>query len=645
MIYADGGENMKLIRRQVNLMKCLNENPKASIRELGEILNVSVQTIKSDLQNMKAFLQDYGIAVELLSGGQLRLQGGENITCMLKASSMMMEFSLEKQVMLFVLLNEDFVVLQEVADALFVSKSLVEKVMPILMKKYPEELQSVRHYGIRNVATQLEKRSRFAELMDSYVQGIDFSAELQQFHVNHFPLQQYIEAKEIERGVAAVDYLQKIHDFSFTDEAVCQFFLQVIYMQSCYRRWKRVPVGSVFSDMVSGMPEDKAYVDAAAMVCRILQLENVDEKAYMKYLFMILRKQQMSDHTRFVDAMQELVNDIFKKIFERLSIDFHTDESLLKGLSVHLYTTIMRRSQPKTFSLDYSWDDIRHQYPMGFEMATIAAEVLQERFSYAVSNDEMTYLMLHFQAGIERLKNGEKKIRVLVVCHYGLAAASLIATRLEHIFRAVEVTDTISMQHFLQLTEIHADLVVSTERIVKQTIPVIYVTPLLEQNELQPLRRFIELHCINNLLVLAVRKAILLDMEEAASRDVVIQRAVQELEQEGLVSDRYQQSVIERENISATDVDVLAIPHGNPDFVKETRLVIVRVKKPVHWSVSDVRYVFLFAVSKEEFTNNFALFSTFYKKLVRSNLRKEIQKMDWLSSGEFRDSLAHLLSL
>ena len=31
MIYADGGENMKLIRRQVNLMKCLNENPKASI--------------------------------------------------------------------------------------------------------------------------------------------------------------------------------------------------------------------------------------------------------------------------------------------------------------------------------------------------------------------------------------------------------------------------------------------------------------------------------------------------------------------------------------------------------------------------------------------------------------------------------------
>ena len=50
MIYADGGENMKLIMRQVNLMKCLNENPKASIRELGEILNVSVQTIKSDLQ-------------------------------------------------------------------------------------------------------------------------------------------------------------------------------------------------------------------------------------------------------------------------------------------------------------------------------------------------------------------------------------------------------------------------------------------------------------------------------------------------------------------------------------------------------------------------------------------------------------------
>ena len=127
---------------------------------------------------------------------------------------------------------------------------------------------------------------------------------------------------------------------------------------------------------------------------------------------------------------------------------------------------------------------------------------------YILTQDESLWILFCSTVQFHFTTNREKKIRVLVVCHYGLAAASLIATRLEHIFRAVEVTDTISMQHFLQLTEIHADLVVSTERIVKQTIPVIYVTPLLEQNELQPLRRFIELHCINNLLVLAVRKAI-----------------------------------------------------------------------------------------------------------------------------------------
>jgi activator of the mannose operon, transcriptional antiterminator len=644
MMYPVGGENMKLIRRQINLMKCMSDNPNASIRKLGEIMNVSVQTIKSDLQNMEDFMKDYGVTVKILQGNQLRVQGIENIVYMLKASSMMMEFSLAKQVFLIMLLNDDFLVLQDIADMLYVSKSLIEKIMAALLKKYPEELQSVRHYGIRNVALQIEKRSRFVELMEPYVQGIDFATELNQFHVSHFPILQYISIDEIENGVKAIDYLQSVQTFSFTDEAIRQLFLQLIYIQVSYRCCKRVQTGT-FVDIVHGVQNEKEYLVVAKKICQLLQITNQNEEFYLCYLFMTLRKQKISDNTRFVEVMKDVVEEIFNRIFKQLAIDFKADQELLKGLSIHIYTTVLRKDRFRACSLDYSWNDIRHQYPLGFEMSAIAAEVILTRFSYKVSNDEMIYLTLHFQAGIERMKNGEKKTRVLVVCHYGMAAASLIATKLERIFHAIEITDTVSMQHFLQLKGINADLVLSTENIKAQGIPVIYVTPLLMQNELKQISHFIELHCINNLLSLVVMHATVLDLKSVSTREEVLKVGADVLYKAGLVTDDYLQSVIERENISSTDVATIAIPHGNPDFVKESKLVIIRLGKAVHWAVSDVSYVFMFAVSKENFTTNFALFSTFYKKLVRSNIRTEIKKFGWKNAEEFKNSLAHLLSL
>ena len=641
---------MKLIRRQVKLMNTMNENPGFGLRELSEMLGVSTQTVKADLQNLAPFMQDYGVKAEILPGNQLRIEGMENIAYLLKSSSLMMEFSLEKQVQLILLLQSDFMVLQDIADRLYVSKSLVEKVMAALLKQYPEELQATRHYGIRNIASDMKKRSRFVELLEPYLQGIDFEEELRQFHNNHFPLLEYIQSEEIARAEDVIDYLQSVQSFSFTDESIRQLFLHLLYIQLEHRlpfatKVEKQIERTDFGKLVDGMQEIGAYQPVAAEACKLLGLPNRQEEAYLCYLFMLLRKQSISDYAKVVEKMKVVVSDIFQKISERMSIDFSRDQELLYGLSVHIYTTVLRQNQLKTCSLDYSWADIRHQYPLGFEMAVIAAEVILQKFNYHISEDEMTYLSLHFQAGIERMKNGEKKIQVLVVCHYGMAAANLIAAKLERIFQAVRITDTISMQRFLQMEDSPADLIVSTETIHTAKLPVIYVTPILASTELKQISRFIETHCINNLLALAVLHAKVIDLEQAVSKEEVIETAVGELSQNHMVSEDYLESIIQRENLSSTDVGAIAIPHGNPDFVNETQLVILRLKKPVHWSVSDVSYVFLFAVSKEQFTSNFALFSSFYKKLVRSNMRNEIKKFGQADEQEFKSSLAHLLSI
>ena len=48
---------MKLTGRQINLIKCIQKNPNADIKELAEIAKVSPQTVKADLQDMEGAMK------------------------------------------------------------------------------------------------------------------------------------------------------------------------------------------------------------------------------------------------------------------------------------------------------------------------------------------------------------------------------------------------------------------------------------------------------------------------------------------------------------------------------------------------------------------------------------------------------------
>ncbi|MFX6238452.1 hypothetical protein ABTF53_19730, partial [Acinetobacter baumannii] len=73
----------------------------------------------------------------------LQVWGKENLTHLLIDSKNSIEFSLDEQILLLLILTDDFIVLQDIADKLFVSKSKIEKLMPDILKTYSNDLQSL----------------------------------------------------------------------------------------------------------------------------------------------------------------------------------------------------------------------------------------------------------------------------------------------------------------------------------------------------------------------------------------------------------------------------------------------------------------------------------------------------------------------
>lgn len=635
---------MHLIRRQIRLVRAIYENKQLGLKELSQHLGVSLQTVKSDLSQLTAIMNDYHVRMMLLPGNQIQLLGQENVGYMLKEFQSMQDFSLEKQARLLLLLQSGFIVLQDMADALFVSKSLMEKVMSVMLKKHAESLESVRHHGIHDVSLQMERRNTFAELIMPYLKGIDFAQEIEEFHQNHFPLLDYIDRTEVANAAEAMRLIQSSTTFSFTDESVTMLFLQMIFIAYCHHHWQHVPHETLVTKLMSDVQDKARYAVTTTRVCELLRIP-ASESSYFSYLFLMLRKQSMSDTEFYLREMHDVLSAIMEHILARTAIDLRRDETLWRGLAVHIYTTVIRRDQLKTAFLEQAGEGIRQEYPIGLEMAVAAAQVIKERLSYTVSEEELVYLTLHFQAALERMKSLGQELRIIVVCHYGMAAASLIAARLERIRTGIRVIGTMSMQAFKALQEPKADLIVSTESIHRQRgmPPLICVTPMLPDRELDEIRQFAELHCFNNIMMIYIMQAAILTID-AKNKDDVLRQASDFLTAQGQVSPAYLESLRAREALSSTDLGIIAVPHGNPDEVKKTQLVILRLKQPVDWGVSAVHYVFLFAVRREDFRDRFALITQFYKRLARPALRTRLGACSSLDEQAFRLSFIHMMS-
>ena len=127
---------MKLTVRQFKLLQYINNFPDMTLEDYSKALEISIPTLKSDIKNMEKFLAEYHIILQMSGRNILQVWGKENLTHLLIDSKNSIEFSLDEQILLLLILTDDFIVLQDIADKLFVSKSKIEKINARYFKKH-----------------------------------------------------------------------------------------------------------------------------------------------------------------------------------------------------------------------------------------------------------------------------------------------------------------------------------------------------------------------------------------------------------------------------------------------------------------------------------------------------------------------------
>lgn len=636
---------MKLTNRQIKLLKLINNYPNYTLKQITSSLEVTSQTIKTELKSLEPLLQSYSISINLVKGKTLEVDGIGNLTEMLKETECLVEFPIKNQILLTLILNEDFLVFQDIADKLYVSKSLVEKQMSLLSKEYKNDIQALRHYGVRYSASQVERRALFVKLMSSYIKGLNFEKEMQEFNDLHFPILDYFSNEDIVKVKNSLEVIRNTTNFVFTDESFRQLFLYLLFIVRLYKDEVYQYIGDGFIDMVKKLRNTEPYIIIADQVKHSLEIECCEgELYYISYLFMTLKKQRIFDSKEIVNEMSSFIKNIFVEINDNLSMDLSDDEILFEGLALHIYTTMFPNSGFQYCEKFYSWQEIKRQYPLAFEMAAIVVQNLEKGYGYEVKSDDITYITLHFQASIERMKSKLRKIRTIVICHYGVAAANLISEKCRRLFYEIDVIRTYSIQEYMNTENIDCDLILTTEQIPKSDIPTIYITPILRERELDEIRSFVDNKKISQRLDMKILEAEVIDGDENLSPEEFIKLMVGKLIQDGDAEEEYLESVLQRERVSPTNFNNIAIPHGNAKYVNESRLIIGRFKNPIKWNDSYVNIVFLFAFSSSIECENHMVISTFYRKLAKPEIEEALESYTNEENDIFKQKLVKLFN-
>ena len=112
-------------------------------------------------------------------------------------------------------------------------------------------------------------------------------------------------------------------------------------------------------------------------------------------------------------------------------------------------------------------ESIKNNYPLAFEMAIIASEVIEQEENVKTNENEIGFLAIHFGASLERNKlNEEMGKTAIIVCATGLSTALLLKSKLQRRFGGIlKITRVMS---FYELTE----QIINSVDFIFSTVPI-----------------------------------------------------------------------------------------------------------------------------------------------------------------------------
>ncbi|MEE7533495.1 BglG family transcription antiterminator [Klebsiella huaxiensis] len=581
--------------------------------ELAQRLSVSTRTVRADITALNELLLHYGAQFTLSRGSgyqlvindPLRYQALEESAP--KAQHIPRTAADRIHFLLVRFLTSAFSIkLEDLADEWFVSRATLQGDMAEVrerFQRYQLTLETRPRHGMKLFGSEVSIRACLTDLLWELTQQGALNPQLSE---------EALTPGVPERLEQILQETLTRHQIRLTDVGerfVCLYGAVVVRRVS-----EGYPLVDFSADDVVHNVRDAARELANAM-------QQLADKplapAEEEWLCVHLAARQVQDvdpGTISADDDEALVNYILRYINQQYNYNLLNDDQLHADLLTHIKTMITR-VRYQIMIPNPLLDNIKQHYPMAWDMTLAAVSSWGKYTPYAISENEIGFLVLHIGVGLERHYNigYQRQPQVLLVCDTSNAMVRMIEAILQRKYPQLEIAATLSQREYEQRQEIAEDFVISTVRISEKDKPVVTIAPFPTDYQLDQ---------IGKLVLVDRTRPWMLDkyfdevhfqvIDTPMDQQTLFATLCQQLQQEGFVGAEFHDSVVEREAIVSTMLgDGIALPHALGLLAKKTVVYTVIAPHGIAWGDETAHIIFLLAISKSEYEEAMAIYDIF----------------------------------
>ncbi|MEO1770375.1 BglG family transcription antiterminator [Candidatus Enterococcus ferrettii] len=314
-----------------------------------------------------------------------------------------------------------------------------------------------------------------------------------------------------------------------------------------------------------------------------------------------------------------VVKKMIKEMSDSIQVDLTSDDKLYMNILYHLVSMIYRSKLNVPVS-NPLLEEIKREYSVLYSTTWLILAGIEKELGIRLTDDEVAFMMIHFQGAIDRISENRK---ILIVCPTGIGTSELIANRLKRVFSPQDIVEVTSLRKLYKRDLNKVDLVISSVQLEKIEVPVTYVSPLMSKQDLKKVSAtYLDLfydeeeskdHSFEHLGKIIDPTMVFLN-ETIATKEKCIKKITQKLLQDNLVTDSFEQAIWDREKLGVTDLPTgVAIPHPSPSTVKESKLVIMTLIKPIRWNLRMVNTVLMICVAEKDLKDIKGILSEIYR--------------------------------
>jgi len=593
--------------------------------ELAQRLSVSTRTVRADITALNALLDGHGAQFILSRGNGYQLKIIDATRYEILQAERPRTLRIPRTgaervhyLLLRFLTSAFSLKLEDLADEWFVSRATLQSDMAEVRERFSRyrlRLETRPRHGMKLFGSEMALRACLTDLL----------RELAQHNAqNPLVTEETLYPGMVEQLASMLHEVFSRHRIRLTDEG--ELYIRLY----CAVAVRRISEGFPLSEFGADGGDENVCEAAREIAAALQQLAGKPLAAAEEHWLRVhIAGRQMQDITPgaiSADDDEALVNYILSYINSHYNYNLQNDAQLHADLLTHIKTMITR-VRYQIMIPNPLLDNIKQHYPMAWDMTLAAVSSWGKYTPYAISENEVGFLVLHIGVGLERHYNigYQRQPRVMLVCDAGNAMARMIEAVLQRKYPQLDVTRTVTLRDYEQCDVLSEDFVISTARISEKGKPVVTIAPFPTDYQLEQIGKLV--------LVDRTRPWMLEKyfderhfriIDGPMDQQTLFNTLCEQLRDEGFVDAEFVGSVVEREAIVSTMFgEGIALPHSLGLLAQKTVVYTVLAPQGIQWGEESAQVIFLLAISKSEYEEAMAIydiFVTFLRERAASRL-------------------------